>query len=90
MHDIRVLLDFYDVNDFDEKKHSHKISKFIIHPEYVDDLKHPKQDIGLIRLEKEIEFNDRILPACLPDLRPHNENDTFYGFLTTGELYFCF
>lgn len=82
---IRVLLNFYDTNEFDEKKHSYKIEKFIVHPDYIDDLKQPKQDIGLIKLEKEIDFKDNeIAPICLPDKKPHNDNDTFYGFLTTG------
>ena len=48
---------------------SYTVSKTIVHPNYYasDDSLLILNDIALLKLNREIEFSDKIAPLCLPD-----------------------
>lgn len=53
------------------------VRQIILHPNYKS--RQLKDDIALIRLDGEVEWSDRIKPACLPS----RNKDTFSAMLAT-------
>lgn len=83
--DLAVLLDFYDLSDFDTSVHLFNVSRVQVHERYVDHLKRPEVDIALLRLDRPVPVGDRIRPVCLPD-RPRRADyavQKYVGLLTT-------
>lgn len=65
--DLGVLIDLYDLNQFDVKQHIVNVSQLLVHERYQDHEKRPEIDIALIRLQQPVEISKRIRPICLPD-----------------------
>ena len=55
-----------------------KVRQVIMHPSF-NSKKKIEHDIALVQLEEEVEWNDRIQPACLPN----PDKDSFSGHLAT-------
>lgn len=53
------------------------VHQIVMHPSYVT--RQLADDIALINLDQEVEWSDRIQPACLPN----PDKDSFAGFLAT-------
>lgn len=69
--DLAILMNLYDLNEFDAQLHLYNISRLIVHEHYVDNEKRPEVDIALIQLERPVRINHRIRPLCLPDRVDH-------------------
>lgn len=54
-----------------------KVNQIVMHPSYVT--RQLADDIALINLAGEVQWSDRIQPACLPN----PDKDTFAGLLAT-------
>lgn len=66
----------YSTDDDDARPVRIQIAELILHPQYTN--RQTKfNDIGLIRLETEVIFNEYIRPACLPE-------SNFIGFRVTA------
>ncbi|XP_071811094.1 trypsin-like isoform X2 [Apostichopus japonicus] len=61
----KVVLGNHRVNDLDDTQQSINVSEVIVHP-YYNSLITRNNDIALLRLSSDVEFNDYIRPACLP------------------------
>ena len=53
------------------------VQRIIMHPSYIS--RQVADDIALIQLQEEVEWNDRIQPACLPN----PDKDSFSGMIAT-------
>lgn len=62
---IAVALDFYRASQLSDDIFL-KVKKVILHPKYVDHMKHPEFDIGVIELENPVQITDKIRPVCFP------------------------
>ncbi|WP_411026479.1 serine protease, partial [Salmonella sp. s54395] len=60
----KIVLGNHRVDVYDDTQHSITISNVIVHPYY--DRYSTINDIALLRLSGDVEFNDYIRPACLP------------------------
>ncbi|XP_040575995.2 brachyurin-like, partial [Lepeophtheirus salmonis] len=57
----------HDTSLESEPHRQYRVSENLhVHPDYVHDFHYYENDIGLIELDKELEFNDFVRPACLP------------------------
>lgn len=45
----------------------YKVAKAIVHPGHMDHDEYDENDIALLRVNREIKFNDYIKPICLPN-----------------------
>lgn len=78
-----------DGTDKDSQQTDFKVIEQIIHPEYRDGSHY--NDIGLIRLDRPVQFNHYIRPACLPkdgidSELPNNVIAIGYGLTSKGGL----
>lgn len=72
---IRLILGDHDRRDEEKWQELRLIERVIIHPQFVK--KTFNNDIALIKMNRNIEFNDRVRPVCLPPKdRSYNGQDT--------------
>eukprot|EP00096_Caligus_rogercresseyi_P002681 TRINITY_DN14919_c0_g1_i1.p1 TRINITY_DN14919_c0_g1~~TRINITY_DN14919_c0_g1_i1.p1 ORF type:complete len:231 (+),score=55.90 TRINITY_DN14919_c0_g1_i1:35-694(+) len=77
-----VYVGTHDYELADEPHRQYRVSTNINpHPNFVNNMFDYKNDIGIITLDEELEFNDFVRPACLPTLADNQE--TFLGDNTT-------
>lgn len=55
-----------------------RVNQIVMHPSYVT--RQLADDIALVNLDEEIQWSDRIQPACLPN----PDKDSFAGLLATA------
>ncbi|XP_031356249.1 serine proteinase stubble-like isoform X2 [Photinus pyralis] len=62
---IRVTVAQHDLVLPSPYKYERSVHSAILHPEYI--CNKVKNDLAILELEKELEWSDRVLPACLPE-----------------------
>ncbi|XP_069704879.1 transmembrane protease serine 9-like [Periplaneta americana] len=86
--DVSDLNLYLGLHNIAEAKNPHKATSMKIHSEFVDDeeLNLPN-DIGIIQLDKPVEFSDRIRAACIPKENYNYDNGeaTVAGWGVTAE-----
>ena len=55
------------MSEREKHEHLYKVSRIYIHPHY--NRKTSDNDIALVRLRDEIQYNDHVRPICLPRAR---------------------
>ncbi|XP_067419766.1 coagulation factor VII [Emydura macquarii macquarii] len=79
---LRVKLGEYRINQEDEGEQERKVSKIIIHEEYIiGDTNH---DIALLSLEAPVNLTDYVVPICLPEKRFAVSELSFIKFSTVS------
>ena len=63
----------------DGYEETHDVNRIYMHPNY-NSLNKMDHDIALIKLHREIEYNDGVLPVCLP----RNDVDVGHTCTVTG------
>lgn len=54
------------------------VSQIVMHPSYV--IRQLADDIALINFDEDVQWNNRVQPACLPN----PDKDTFSGMMATA------
>lgn len=63
----KVTFGQYDLTELEDSVVTFDVDKWVPHPEYNSNL---ENDLMLLRLDKPVEYNDYIAPACiLPNVR---------------------
>ncbi|KAI8124474.1 Serine protease snake [Lucilia cuprina] len=71
----------YSTNSDDASPVDYEIKNSFPHPQYfITDIQEKYNDIALVELDKNVEFNDYIMPACLPLV----DGRDFKEFLAAG------
>ncbi|RWS17620.1 Plasma kallikrein-like protein, partial [Dinothrombium tinctorium] len=82
--DLEVFLGLWDIEDqrYQENPPQYfRVVEAYMHPDFRYSASHPdRYDIAVLRLDKEVQYSDSVLPICLPP--PHFNYEGWYGIVT--------
>ncbi|XP_018567398.1 trypsin-1-like, partial [Anoplophora glabripennis] len=78
---IKITLSQHDLTNTNSDAYQMDIKTVMIHPGYI--CNKPKDDIAMLELEKELQWSDSVIPACLPVAANHDRYSKFDNILAT-------
>ncbi|RWS30337.1 serine protease 27-like protein, partial [Leptotrombidium deliense] len=82
--DLEIFIGLYDIEDQRYQEHPpqyFRVAEAYLHPNFRYSASHPdRYDIAVLRLDKDVQYSDSVLPICLPPMKFNYEG--WYGIVT--------